>query len=45
MESRRLIEVEHMDFLPFVIRAKYDGGFRIHLTFNDDLQGTIDLRS
>ena len=24
-----------MDFLPSVIRAKYEGGFRIHLTFND----------
>jgi len=34
-----------MDFLPSVIRAKYGGGFRIHLTFNDDLQGTLDLES
>jgi len=34
-----------MEFLPSVIRAKYDGEFRIHLTFNDDLQGTIDLRN
>ena len=34
-----------MDFLPSVIRAKYDGGFRIHLTFNDNLQGTVDLQS
>ena len=34
-----------MDFLPSVIRAKYDDGFRIRLTFNDDLQGTIDLQS
>ena len=34
-----------MDFLPSVIRAKYEGGFRIHLTFNDNLQGTIDLQS
>ena len=34
-----------MDFLPSVIQAKYDGGFRIHLTFNDDLQGTVDLQS
>jgi hypothetical protein len=32
-----------MDFLPSVIRAKYDGGFRIHLTFNDNLQGTVDI--
>jgi hypothetical protein len=32
-----------MDFLPSVIRAKYDGGFRVHLTFNDNLQGTVDL--
>jgi len=34
-----------MDFLPSVIQAKYDGGFRIHLTFNDNLQGIVDLES
>ena len=34
-----------MDFLPSVIRARYVGGFRIHLTFNDELQGTVDLAS
>jgi len=34
-----------MDFLPSVTRAKYEGGFRIHLTFNDSLQGTLDLQS
>ena len=44
MESPRLSEVEHMDFLPSVIRAKYDDGFRIHLTFNDNLEGTLDLQ-
>jgi len=33
-----------MDWLPSVIRAKYDGGFRIHLTFNDNLQGTVDFQ-
>lgn len=32
-----------MDFLPSVIRAKYDAGFRINLTFNDNLQGTVDF--
>jgi hypothetical protein len=34
-----------MEFLPSVIRAEYEGGFRIHLTFNDSLQGTLDLHS
>ena len=34
-----------MDFLPSVIRAKYDGGFRIHFTFSDNVQGTVDLQS
>jgi hypothetical protein len=34
-----------MDLLPSVIHARYDGGFRIHLTFNDNLQGTVDLES
>ena len=34
-----------MDFLPSVTRAKYEGGFRIHLTLNDSLQGTLDLQS
>jgi hypothetical protein len=44
MASHRLNEVEHMDFLPAVIRARYDGGFRIHFTFNDNLEGTLDLQ-
>ncbi len=34
-----------MDFLPSVIRATYVGGFRIQLTFNDNLEGTVDLQS
>ncbi len=33
-----------MDFLPSVVEAKYDGGFRIRFTFNDNLQGTLDLQ-
>lgn len=33
-----------MEFLPSVIRAKYEGGFRLDLTFNDNLQGTVDLQ-
>jgi hypothetical protein len=33
-----------MTFLPSVIRAEYRGGFRIHLTFNDLSEGTVDLR-
>jgi hypothetical protein len=31
-----------MDFLPSVIRARYEGGFRIHFTFSDDVQGTVE---
>ena len=34
-----------MDFLPSVIRAKYEDGFRIHFTFSDNMQGTVDLQS
>ena len=34
-----------MEFLPSVVRAKYDGGFRIQLTFNDSRQGSVDLES
>jgi len=34
-----------MDFLPSVIRAKYESGFRIHITFNDNVQGTVDFQS
>ena len=34
-----------MEFLPTVIQAEYDGGFRIHLTFDDRLEGTVDLES
>lgn len=33
-----------MNLLPWVIRARYDGDFRIHLTFNDNLEGTLDLQ-
>jgi hypothetical protein len=33
-----------MAFLPCVIRADYRGGFRIHLTFNDLSEGTVDFR-
>ncbi len=34
-----------MDFLPSVIRAQYEGDFRIHFTFSDNVQGTVDLQS
>jgi hypothetical protein len=34
-----------MDLLPSVIRATYEGGFCIHVTFSDNVQGTIDLQS
>jgi hypothetical protein len=34
-----------MTFLPSVIRAQYRGGFRIHLTFNDLSERTVDFRS
>jgi Protein of unknown function (DUF2442) len=33
-----------MSFLPSVIRAEYCGGHRIHVTFNDDSEKTIDFR-
>jgi hypothetical protein len=32
-----------MTFLPSVIRAEYRGGYRIHLTFNDNSEKTIDF--
>jgi hypothetical protein len=32
-----------MDFLPSVIRAEYRGGYRIHVTFNDNTEKTIDF--
>lgn len=32
-----------MPFLPSVVRADYRGGFRIHLTFNDASEGTVDF--
>ena len=34
-----------MTFLPSVIRADYRGGFRIHLTFNDLSERTVDFSS
>lgn len=34
-----------MAFLPYVTRADYRGGFRIHLTFNDESEGTVDFRA
>jgi hypothetical protein len=33
-----------MTFLPSVVRADYRGGFRIHLTFNDNSEGTLDFQ-
>ena len=33
-----------MTFLPSVVRADYRGGFRIHLTFNDSSEGTVDFQ-
>lgn len=33
-----------MTFLPCVISADYRGGFRIHLTFNDLSERTVDFR-
>lgn len=33
-----------MTFLPSVICADYRGGFRIHLTFNDRSERTVDFR-
>ena len=32
-----------MEFLPTVTRADYRGGHRIHVTFNDGKEGTIDF--
>jgi hypothetical protein len=33
-----------MTFLPAVVRAEYPSGFRIHLTFNDASQATVDFQ-
>ena len=33
-----------MTSLPCVTEARYRGGFRIHLTFNDNSEGTLDFR-
>ena len=33
-----------MTFLPAVVRAEYQGGFRIHLTFNDASEATVDFQ-
>jgi hypothetical protein len=32
-----------MSFLPSVIHAEYRGGYRIHVTFNDNSEKTIDF--
>lgn len=32
-----------MEFLPSVTRAEYRGEYRIHLTFNDGTERTIDF--
>ena len=32
-----------MDVLPSVVRGEYRGGHRIHLTFADGLEGTLDF--
>jgi Protein of unknown function (DUF2442) len=33
-----------MTFLPSVVRAKYIGGFRIQLTFNDASEAIVDFQ-
>lgn len=33
-----------MNFLPFVTTAEYAGNFKIHLTFNDRLEGIVDFQ-
>ena len=46
MELRRLSEVEHMDVLPSVIRATYNGGFRVEAwaeIHREELQRDWDL--
>jgi hypothetical protein len=32
-----------MNVLPSIIRAEYRGGYRIHVTFNDNSEKTIDF--
>ncbi len=32
-----------MVFLPHVVGARYEAGFRIHLTFNDGSEATVDF--
>jgi hypothetical protein len=32
-----------MEILPTVVDAEYRGEYRIHLTFNDGLEGTVDF--
>lgn len=32
-----------MPFLPAVVSAKHIGGFRVHLTFNDGVDATVDF--
>ena len=34
-----------MVFLPHVVRAEYEKGFRIRLTFNDGTEGSVDFES
>ena len=34
-----------MVFLPSVIRAKYEADFRIHVTFNDGTEASVDFRA
>jgi hypothetical protein len=33
-----------MTFLPSVVRAEYRGDYRIHVTFDDRSEATIDVR-
>ena len=33
-----------MSFLPLVVSAEYESGFRIRLAFNDGLEATVDFK-
>lgn len=34
-----------MEILPRVVRAEYEEGHRIHLTFNDNSEGSVDFEA
>jgi Protein of unknown function (DUF2442) len=38
------MKAKHLRALPIVVHAEHRGGFAVHVTFDDDIEATLDFR-